>query len=399
MPSNRPLLYLCTDPGIPLFGCKGSSTHVREMARAFAALGREVWLAVSGRVDGSPPDFPCRIVPLPVPSGRSARWLGYDGRHWLGSRRATRRLMRQMVEVEHYDIYERYSLYAATGEALARRFGLRRVVEVNAFLSEESRGRLHFPGRARAVERRLLGDAPALTAISVVMRDRLVEELGVPPVRIQVSPMAIDPDRFHPGVRPFPEARPLCGPGAGEAGFVVGYVGSFNHYHRPGWLIDLAEALEAKGIRATLVVIGGPSQKVERHRAEARERGVAGRIRYLGELAHEALPAWMAAFDLAVVPGAAPQSSPTKIIEAAAVGVPQVVPDTRPIRYLLEGLGDWAFFPPEDRVAFGERVAGVLERLSERRQEARSLAPQVAARHSWSSRAREILFLFDRQGV
>ncbi len=38
------IAYLCTDFGIPIYGSKGASIHVRELSRALHALGHEVMI-------------------------------------------------------------------------------------------------------------------------------------------------------------------------------------------------------------------------------------------------------------------------------------------------------------------------------------------------------------------
>ncbi len=393
MKRRRPLLYVCTDPGIPLFGRKGSSTHVREMARAFAELGEEVWLAVSGPVGDPPPGFPCRVISLPTVGGWIGRRLGFDLRLWLGARRAASALRDALNEATPWAVYERHSLYGTCGRRLAARLALPRVLEVNALLADEARTRLHFPRLGAALEAASLRSAPRLAAISITMKHRLESKLGIPPERIFVSPMGIHTERFHPAVRGI-DLRGRLGLADGP---LIGYVGSFNHYHRPGWLQDLAEALQTRGIPGSLVVIGGPAQKVERHRDQARRRGLMDRIAYVGEVAHDQLPEWLASLDLSVVPGAAPHSSPTKIVEAAALALPQILPDYPPVRYLVGDGGDEAFFPPENQEAFIERTIGALGRLDRLRQSARSLAPAMAERHSWKARAAEILDALGRK--
>jgi glycosyltransferase involved in cell wall biosynthesis len=393
MKRRRPLLYVCTDPGIPLFGRKGSSTHVRELARAFAELGEDVWLAVSGPTGVPPPGFPCRLIPLPAPGGWIGRRLGFDLRLWLGARRAASALQSALREATPWAVYERHSLYGTCGRRLAARLALPRVLEVNALLAEEARTRLHFPRLAAALEAASLRSAPRIAAISITMKHRLETELGIPPERIFVSPMGIDPARFHPEVQGIDlrsRLRLSNGP-------LIGYVGSFNHYHRPGWLLDLAQALQTRGMAGSLVVIGGASEKVERHRDQARRRGLADRIAYVGEVAHDQLPEWLASLDLAVVPGAAPHSSPTKIVEAAALALPQILPDYPPVRYLVGDLGDEAFFPPENQEEFIERTIGALDRLERLRPKAQSLAPEMAEGHAWTARAAEILAALSRE--
>ena len=48
------IAYLCTDFGIPIFGTKGASIHVRELTRALHSLGHTVRVYAL-RTDGNTP--------------------------------------------------------------------------------------------------------------------------------------------------------------------------------------------------------------------------------------------------------------------------------------------------------------------------------------------------------
>ena len=63
------IAYVTTDPGIPVFGCKGASIHVQEMLRAFIAQGAEIVL-ISPRTRGTPP---------PTEMGRTCMTAGEAG--------------------------------------------------------------------------------------------------------------------------------------------------------------------------------------------------------------------------------------------------------------------------------------------------------------------------------
>ena len=48
------IAYVCADPGVPVFGCKGASIHVREVIRALRQLNCDVELFAT-RFEGEPP--------------------------------------------------------------------------------------------------------------------------------------------------------------------------------------------------------------------------------------------------------------------------------------------------------------------------------------------------------
>ena len=49
------IVYVSADRGIPVFGNKGASVHIRELVNALAAVGHEVTLLSASRGPGSSP--------------------------------------------------------------------------------------------------------------------------------------------------------------------------------------------------------------------------------------------------------------------------------------------------------------------------------------------------------
>src|SRR5262249_13036386 len=48
------ILYLCADPGIPVLGFKGASTHVRSLVNALTEAGHTVTVVCTKRGEGNP---------------------------------------------------------------------------------------------------------------------------------------------------------------------------------------------------------------------------------------------------------------------------------------------------------------------------------------------------------
>ena len=120
---------------------------------------------------------------------------------------------------------------------------------------------------------------------------------------------------------------------------VVGFVGRL--VPEKG-LCELIEALGAVRAQApaSLLVVGDGPQRVE---CEARAHRALVPARFLGAIAHDAVPAWIRAMDLVVVP-----SQPTATwteqfgrvpIEANAAGVPVIVSDAGELPATVEATG------------------------------------------------------------
>jgi glycosyltransferase involved in cell wall biosynthesis len=381
------ILTICGDRGIPAFGRKGASTHLREMIGGLRAGGNEVILAAANLEGDRRADenFPTVTWELPT-----SRLIGSDGRAILSSSRS-RRMLRAAIKEHRPDvIYERLALYYTAGAEIADLTGLPRLLEVNALLSEEQATRVHLPEVAARVERRVLLGATGIAAISEIMRERLVE-IGVPSDRIRVFSMAVNPARFVPtGAGPALRAQAGLRPDA----IVLGFVGSMNHYHKPKLFRRLLKKLLPENDRLAGVFVGGSESKVDRLEDQLDSFVQAKRVHFEGTVPQEALSGWMEAMDLIVVPGAAPQSTPTKIFEAAALGRPILLPDTVPIRTLCRG-GAEALMFAEDSI--DSLVDAVQRWLADPRPVAEALAvlrERVLRDHTWEGEARRLTAWF-----
>ena len=156
--------YVCADPGVPVFGSKGSSIHAQEMLRALKSRGCRVEL-FAARVDGAPPPglealAVHRLPRLSAPdaAAREREALAANGplRHTL-------------AEAGRFDVvYERYSLWSHAAMEHARDAGTPGILEVNAPLVEEQAKYRTLADRegAERVARRVFAAARALVAVS-----------------------------------------------------------------------------------------------------------------------------------------------------------------------------------------------------------------------------------------
>src|SRR5204862_1556076 len=139
--------------------------------------------------------------------------------------------------------------------------------------------------------------------------------------RVVVTPNAVDPDLFAPGV------EPLLRQELGLADrLVVGFVGTSRPWHDLGTLVA-AMALVPEDLRATLLVVGeAPPAEVL---ADATRRGVE--VVVTGPVVHNRVPAYLATIDVAVASlwshPTMSYFSPLKALEYLAAGCPAVVAD------------------------------------------------------------------------
>jgi alpha-maltose-1-phosphate synthase len=371
------IAYVTADFGIPVFGTKGASIHVRELTRALASLGHEVLILTPRAGDARPPGFDVPVHELRPQTGR---------RRAYG--RELRRRGRPLLQAFAPDlVYERYSLFGTGGTRLARDLGVPLVLEVNAPLAAEHaryRG-LDHPESALRVERTLLRTADRVIAVSSGVA-RWLQDLGVAEDRVTVVPNGVDTARF----RPAGAERAAVRDALGLDGAVVGFVGSLKPWHD---VATLVRALALLTERVHLLVVGdGPER--ERLHTEAEQAGIDAT--FTGSVPYESIPAYLSALDVAVAPYAADDGfyfSPLKLVEYLAAARPVVAAAVGDIRHCIRrGETGWLYTPGDaDGLA-----AAIREALSE---PARAAAvadagrAHVRAEHTWERNARRVVAL------
>ncbi|MCE5230965.1 glycosyltransferase family 4 protein [bacterium] len=384
------ICYLCADPGIPIFGRKGCSTHVRETCSVLTELGNEVRLLCSnpaGDRDGAEGCGTLDTVAVEPPRSRK---LGFDLRHVVLDYRFGKALERLIEEWRPDAIYERYSLYSRAGLHAARRHNLPRLLEVNAFLTREQQDRIRLAPLARMVERGIIRSAPRVIVVSEPLRKE-VASLGVPINAVVRMPMAVNLEKFNPTIDGA-EVRRRHGL---EDRFVIGYVGTLAGWHGLKLLEEVAEKLRDGGAAPfAFMIVGGEGHKLDENRERVRGRGLGDLIRFIGSVPYEDVPRHIRAMDAAVVPDTTYWSSPAKLFEYQASGVPVLAPSYPAIHDALDHGREGFIFKPLDT---GEMARLIMQMMGDREKlKAMSEAARRRAErdHSWRYNGERIMELF-----
>jgi len=382
------ILYLCPDHGIPVYGRRGCSTHVRETCYALQRAGHEVTLLVSQIGDDVELKRDLDILEIRPPASRK---LGYDLRNLLHNF-AFYRAAKDLVVTGRIDaLYERFSLYSFVGTMLHRRFKLPRIVEVNAFLSVEHRDKLHFLRLALMAENRIVRRAPAMAVVSRPLHDSLVE-MGVASERIFMMPMAVDTEHFHPDSERREAVRRQLNLGGR---YVVGYIGGLAAWHGISMLHDMAESISRKNPDCVILVVGGTQVELDEHRAEVARRGMDRHLVFAGSVPYSKVPGYINAMDAALVPDTNYWTCPTKMFEYQASGVPTIAPEYPAILESIEDGTEGLLFKPRDL----DRAVDCILRLGNdpeaRQTMGESARRRVVATHSWQHNVQSITSLYE----
>jgi len=224
-------------------------------------------------------------------------------------------------------------------------------------------------------------------AISGGVRDDLVA-LGVDADAITVEHDGFEAQRF--AAQPS-RAAARAELGLGEDARVVVYTGGLLAWKGVDVLIEAARALPA----AQFVIAGGMDADVAA--LAERARGLAN-VRLDGFQPPERVGLYLAAGDLGVVPNrstpaiSARYTSPLKVFEAKAVGLPLVVSDLPSLRDVLCE-SEARFVAPDDASALAAGLGALLEDAPAREGMAAALRER-AAEHTWDARAQRLVAWF-----
>jgi glycosyltransferase involved in cell wall biosynthesis len=377
------LLYVALDQTVP--GTLGGSIHVQAVAEGLARLGHEVHVATGVRESPTVETLGVRFEdqkrnprlvfhPMAPPFGQpQLRWA---------RRPAVTRLAR---EIGAEAIIERYYNFGGEGILSARRLRIPAVLEVNAPIVD-------YPDSSKARVDRLLGVEPMrrwrdrlcrMTDLFVTPSAAILPD-WVDPRRVLEIEWGADVDRFRPDATgPLPFER-------GADRILCVFAGAFRSWHGVVHLSAALARLSAAGdMRFGAVLIGDGPERAAAERAARQAPGVT----FTGAIAHERLPACLAAADIGVAPfdpvKHAPLQlgfywSPLKIFEYMAAGLPVVAPALPRIGKLVEHGREGLLYDPADPRAL-DRTLVALADPGVRARLGRAARERVVREFSWQA--------------
>lgn len=328
----------------------GQYVHIRALAGALAARGHEIVMAgpddagraAARQLDAAAGAGGLRRM-LPGAIGELAE-LAYSARGY----------QRLAAKAAGADIlYERYNLFYHAGAHLARRRRLPFLLEVNAPLAEEraSHGGLALKSLAAWSEQTIWRAADRVLPVTGVLA-RTIEAAGVARDKIVVIHNGVGGE-FLGDVDP----RPVRDRYRLGGKIVLGFTGFLRDWHRLERAVRyLAERPRRSDLHLLVVGDGDARASLEDLSAAL---GVRDRVTITGVVQREAVPAHVAAFDIALQPAATAYASPLKLFEYMALGRAILAPASDNIREVLSSGDDALLFTPDDEAAF----ASALDRL------------------------------------
>lgn len=329
----------------------GQAVHIEEMIGSLRALGHEVRVVAPG--GESAPEDKAKM-------GDDTGWVHrlraklpkfvYELLELAYSLVAYRRLAAAARDFQPDLIYERYNLFLLSGLMLKRRLRVPLLLEVNAPLVDERAkfGGLALPRIARWAEDTVWRGADAVLPVTQVL-GAMVGARGVPQERLVVIPNGINEAHFDAAPSSEAAKRTLGWDGA----LVLGFTGFVRDWHGMDRVIRWM-ATDAAPANARLLLVGDGPARADLE-ALAGELKLGERVRFTGVVSRDAVPAYVAAFDIALQPAVVAYASPLKLFEYLALGKAIVAPNQPNIEEVLDDDLNALLFDPAQ--------AGALEAL------------------------------------
>lgn len=177
----------------------------------------------------------------------------------------------------------------------------------------------------RRLHRFMLPRADGVVTLSEALADRLHSNYGVPQDKIGIIPLAVDPDEFTPKK-------------GNEDFFKVVYVGALREFRGINNLVRALTALEPElRQQVQLELYGGADEEYIQSLRDIAQDKLS--INWYGHVAHDQLACQVATCDVAASPlpplDSFEVSSPAKIYEYLALGLPIVATDITPHKRIL----------------------------------------------------------------
>lgn len=400
------ILYLCIDEGIDLAGLKGGSIHIRAFVRALADLGHEVTVVCSrvSSLSSLEAELHAEVRPSPLAGWNHGLARAIKAGNRLIGRAARNnpeavRLLHNLAffkaaadAARQFDpdfIYERYSLWGLAGLWLARDRSVPLVLEVNAPLAYEQqryRAGLTCPPLTRWVERRIWRKADLSIAVSESLRSQL-QRAGVKPELIRVLPNAANPRLFHMDLDGEPVRKRL----SLEDRFVIGFLGTFKAWHGVDLLLSAFQDLHRADPSTHLLLVGdGPLRRG--FEDEVRKTGLQGAVTFAGGVAHQDVPQYLAAMDVAVAPYPPLDEfyySPIKLFEYMAAARAVVASRIGQVAEIVVDGVTGLLFEPGDRAGLVNCIRRFQQDAALRKELGRR-ASAACSEHTWSRNAARV---------
>jgi glycosyltransferase involved in cell wall biosynthesis len=230
------------------------------------------------------------------------------------------------------------------------------------------------------ITRYALARADRVTATGMRLAEATLRYVP-PDTDVDVIPYGVDLDRFRPRERePHDE-------------LIVGSVGRLSPEKGLKYLLHAMPEIARHQASVRLLLAGDGPERRSLERLAAR-LGLADRVEFTGEIAHEQVPQVLARMDIFAMPSTW-EGFGVAAVEAAAMELPVVASNIYGIPDVVDDGATGILVPPKDVDGLSRAILRLLRDPDERRRMGRAGRDMVAARYSWTDNVRQMESLYN----
>jgi glycosyltransferase involved in cell wall biosynthesis len=290
-------------------------------------------------------------------------------------------------------IYQRHSIFNASGAILASKFNVPLILEVNnsEVWAKKNWSRLFFEKLAIKIEKFALQNADVIGVVSEVTQSQ-IKDFCDDESKIVINPNGVDPEKFSPEIDGSQIRKDL----KLDDYFVVGFIGTFTRWHGVETLFDAAVKVIEQNDKVKFLFIGDGNLKSALE-LKTHQLGLDEKIIFTGIIPHDRAPEYLAACDVLVSPhlgfedGTKFFGSPTKLFEYMAMGKPIIASDLEQIGKIIQNEINGLKFSPGNVDELVQRIFQILNDPDLKARLGRKAREDVVQNYTWKQNAYRVL--------
>jgi glycosyltransferase involved in cell wall biosynthesis len=295
-------------------------------------------------------------------------------------------LLPGLLEIKEFDIVHLHYPFIFGAEmiwAVSRACRIPYVITHHNDLIGDGLRRHLFDAYSAVSTRLVFGAARKLVVVSLdhAASCRLAPLFSRQWAKVVEIPNGVDTDLFRLGVDGTPVRQQYAIPADARVMLFVGTLDRAHHYRRVDLLLRAVKVVQD---RALHVLVVGNGDQMPEYQKLAQRLGVRSRVRFLGTVAHQALPGVYGAADLVVLPSQLQESFGLVLIEAMACGKPVIASKLPGVRTVVNDGQDGLLIIPGSVDDLAEKIHMLLDDPQHGQEMGEQGRAKVEAQYAWS---------------
>lgn len=314
------------------------------------------------------------------------------------TRRAAKEVLK-IIDKESPDFFYQYQAdFNYSGSIVKKETGLPFFLQSDGVQSwiKKNWGKLYFPGLQKISEEIQWESADAIFVVSKELKDQMAS-LGVDAGKIRVLPSAVDPEQFTPEIDGGAIRRKL----GIEDKFVIGFSGSFGHWHGVQILAQAAPEIIKRIPNAFVLFIGDGLLRPQIEET-IKKNNFENDTLITGMLPYESVPEYLAACDVLTTPCVSGGeddiffNSPVKLFEYMAMRKPTIASDIGQQGEVIEHERNGLLIEQKNPEALADAVCRIRQDIDLSEKISSNARQDAVEKYDWRQIAKIVIDEYER---